>query len=85
MTNFILNYFKDVYKMFGGSTAILVFVALFLVAPSEGRYTNNGCACIQVWDPVCGVDGQTYSNTACLGCAGIPMACRGECPCYKGY
>lgn len=42
----------------------------------KGRYTkhgyghkNGGCACAAYYDPVCGVNGRTYSNIGCLGCA----------------
>ena len=29
---------------------------------------QDGCACIQISDPVCGDNGQTYINSGCLAC-----------------
>ena len=36
-------------------------------------------ACIQVFDPVCGCDGQTYSNACHANVAGVSVASAGEC------
>ena len=38
-------------------------------------------ACVFVWDPVCGCDGVTYSNSCIANGLDIPMACGGVCPC----
>lgn len=36
-------------------------------------------ACITLWDPVCGKDGKTYSNTCFVGVAGVEIDYKGVC------
>jgi len=43
--------------------------------------TEPSCICPAVFSPVCGADGQTYSNTCTAACGGSKVACEGECPC----
>ena len=40
---------------------------------------NEGCACMEMWEPVCGVDGKTYGNSCEAECKKVKIAKSGEC------
>jgi len=48
-------------------------------APSATWICENELNCTQVYDPVCGVDGNTYSNACHADLAGVEVAYLGEC------
>lgn len=41
---------------------------------------NPACSCILIYDPVCGCNNKTYSNSCMAECSGITTYSKGECP-----
>ena len=48
--------------------------------PCEAGEWINGCVHTEEYDPVCGCDGVTYSNSGSAECHGIKDYTDGECP-----
>lgn len=50
-----------------------------LVGCIDGICTYDEMGCLDVWTPVCGVDGKTYSNACYAGKEGVAVDYEGEC------
>ncbi|PIN90682.1 hypothetical protein COU57_02745 [Candidatus Pacearchaeota archaeon CG10_big_fil_rev_8_21_14_0_10_32_14] len=47
---------------------------------TQGKCERKPMHCVDVYQPVCGCNNQTYGNTCFLNNAGIPKLSDGECP-----
>lgn len=44
-----------------------------------GKCVRKADTCFALWDPVCGCDGRTYTNSGCAAKAGVSIAALGVC------
>ena len=58
--------------------AVLIF-GCTQIENTNGDDTNKIEACTMQYDPVCGTNGETYSNSCFAAVAGVEVAYQGEC------
>jgi hypothetical protein len=46
--------------------------------PTKAKIDMKNCVCVQLWMPVCGENGKTYSNSCFTNCAGVKFV-QGSC------
>ena len=49
----------------------------------QGTCPCPDCVCPAVFQPVCGTNNQTFTNSCWAGCAGVGVQCEGDCPCQE--
>lgn len=60
--------------------SLMIAGGLYSCTPSDCVANQDAnCACIEIYEPVCGCDDVTYSNSCHAECAGIKTYTEGEC------
>lgn len=73
-------------KLHSFTLAILLSYSLLLIPKCSSDedcvqgVKNEDCICIEIYEPVCGCNQKTYSNSCFAACDGITSYEPGECP-----
>ncbi len=75
-----MNFSYGIIGIVGVLAAISIgFIAMDPTDIIEPRVEENLVACTMQWDPMCGVDGETYGNMCDLNTADVKLDYSGEC------
>lgn len=58
---------------------LLILAVFFIVKPKNSNNENQQDICTEIYEPVCGVDGITYTNACFAGLKKVDIAYEGEC------
>lgn len=72
------------FRMFTVRAAVMLAVVLVVQlattsAVVEAALPREGCICNEIYQPVCGANGETYGNTCQAKCAGVRVLYNGKC------
>lgn len=77
----IRNLSKNISKMIVGNSVYLILLLFFACSCNKDtcKQEPQNLSCLDVWIPVCGCDGITYSNDCYAYSAGVMDFTQGTC------